>query len=57
MMKIDDNDNDIGVDCGTCLNDQQISSLSILSFLTIKNGSLGLVMMHGLVYLPDLINI
>jgi len=42
----DGNDSDVEVDCGSYLNDQQISSLSkyvpksILSFLTIKNDNI-----------------
>jgi hypothetical protein len=42
----DDNDSDVEVDCGSYLNDEQISSLSkyvpksILSFLTVQNDSI-----------------
>ena len=42
----DDNDSDLEVDCGSYLNDEQISSLSkyvpksILSFLTVQNDSI-----------------
>ena len=42
----DDNDSDVEVDCGSYLNDEQISSLSkyvpksILSFLTVQTDSI-----------------